>query len=78
MKKVKIHSSTLAWEISQTEESSGPQPLGSQRVRPSLATEHTRPYDASHSWACGTAVLKAVLPQDAISGASGWRRAPRT
>ena len=41
VKKMKTRSSILAWEISRTEESGGLQPMGSQRVGHSLATEHT-------------------------------------
>ena len=35
------HSSFLTWEISWTEGSGGLQSMGSQRVRPNLAIEHT-------------------------------------
>jgi len=35
------HSSILAWKISGTEELSGLQSMGSQRVRRNLVTEHT-------------------------------------
>ena len=35
------HCRILAWKILRTEELSGPQSMGSQRIRPALATEHT-------------------------------------
>ena len=34
------HSSILTWEISRTEEPDGLQPVGSQRVKHDLVTEH--------------------------------------
>ena len=36
------HSSILAWRILWTEEPGGLQPMGSQRIRHDLATEHAR------------------------------------
>ena len=39
-KEMTTHSSILAWEIQWTEEPSGLQSMGSQRVRHNLVTEH--------------------------------------
>ena len=39
-KEIATRSSILAWEIRWTEEPGGLQSMGSQRVRPDLATEH--------------------------------------
>ena len=39
-KEMATHSNILAWETPWTEEPGGPQPMGLQRVRHDLATEH--------------------------------------
>ena len=45
-----IHPSILAWKIPWTEESSGLQSMGSQRVRHDLVTEHA--FLKNLSWIC--------------------------
>ena len=63
------HSSILAWRIPWTEEPSGPQSGGLQRVGPDRATEHTHVVTkrASKYLFTGRAAAKTNLP--------GWFRA---